>query len=184
MSEETIIGKMEILRLNNEQSNKITRKCIQEALIFLMQRKNYADISVTDIVKKAGVSRTAYYRNYKSKDDVLENYVNEIIITIYKAMNKFDYDLKEYDFWLTMFENLIDYADKLKLLFCNGFSEKIENGLYRSTIAEYKTVTESDKYIERFWSGAICSIIKQWVNDNMKEPPQTMAKICCHIENK
>lgn len=184
MSEKTIIANMEVLRLNNEQSNKITRKCIQDALIILMNKKPYAEITVTDIVKKAGVSRTAYYRNYNSKDDVLENYINEIISAIYKSMSKFDYNLREYDFWLTMFENLIDYADKLKLLFCNGFSEKIENGIYFSTIAEYQTVSERDKYIERFWSGAICSVIKQWVNDDMKEPPQNMANICCHIENK
>lgn len=184
MSKKVIISNKEILRLNNEQSNKITRECIQEALIILLSKKAYDKITVTDIVKKAGVSRTAYYRNYKSKNDVLEYYVNEIIGSIYTSMKKFDYNTREYDFWFTMFNNLIYYTDKLRLLFSNGFREKIEDGIYLMIISEYKTVTDNDRYIEKFWSGAVCSVIKQWIDDKMNKTPQKMAKICSHIENK
>ena len=60
------------LKLSNEEVNRITKDSIQEALVYLLSKKNINDISVTEIVNKAGVSRTAYYRNYQSKEDILK----------------------------------------------------------------------------------------------------------------
>lgn len=135
MSENGRDLKAEALRLSNEELKRLTRESIQNALIILMGKKEYSEISVTEIVKKAGVSRTAYYRNYSSKDDVLEHFLNEVISVIYNAMKEFNYDTDEYGFWLTMFKNILPYADTLKLLFRGGFGEKIENGMLTLMLA-------------------------------------------------
>ena len=52
---------------------------IYEALVELMKQKPYHEITITDITKKAGVSRMAYYRNYKDKDDILIEHFREIL---------------------------------------------------------------------------------------------------------
>lgn len=44
---------------------------IYTALLQLMEKKPYSEISITDIVQRAGVSRMAYYRNYQTKDEIL-----------------------------------------------------------------------------------------------------------------
>lgn len=184
MSEKGSSRKTEALRLSNEELKRLTRESIQDALIILMGKKEYSEISVTEIVQKAGVSRTAYYRNYSSKDDVLEHFLNEAISVIYDAMKEFNYDTDEYGFWLTMFKNILPYADTLRLLFRRGFGEKIENGMLTLMLAEYDELTEKDKYVECFWCGAVCSVIRQWVADDMLLPPESMAEICCKIEGK
>ena len=38
------------LRLSNEESNRLTRECIEAALILLMQDADFASISITDII--------------------------------------------------------------------------------------------------------------------------------------
>jgi AcrR family transcriptional regulator len=48
-----------------------SRACIVEALFRLMEKLSYTKISVSGIIKKAGVSRQTFYRHYKSKDDVI-----------------------------------------------------------------------------------------------------------------
>lgn len=48
-------------------ANQFTKHCIMEALLQLMHTQEYDDISITDITKRAGVSRMSYYRNYNSK---------------------------------------------------------------------------------------------------------------------
>ena len=53
--------------------NLLTKECIVTALLRLMDTKNYSDISITEITNLAGVSRMAYYRNYKNKDEILIN---------------------------------------------------------------------------------------------------------------
>lgn len=56
--------------------------CIYDALIALMKIKPYNKISVTDITERAGVSRMAYYRNYKEKDDILLNRFRDELIQL------------------------------------------------------------------------------------------------------
>lgn len=52
-------------------ARRATTEWIYEALVELMRETPYDRITVTDIAKKAGVSRMAYYRNYRDKDDIL-----------------------------------------------------------------------------------------------------------------
>ncbi len=53
------------------QNKEATKDCIFTALILLMEQKEYKYITVTDIARKAGVSRMTYYRTYSSKEDIL-----------------------------------------------------------------------------------------------------------------
>ena len=44
---------------------------IVQALFKLIDSKNYDEITITDIAKKAGVTRISFYRNFESKEDIL-----------------------------------------------------------------------------------------------------------------
>lgn len=50
-------------------THELIEQCILDALIQLLQKHPYDEITITDITNKAGVSRMAYYRNYESKDE-------------------------------------------------------------------------------------------------------------------
>ena len=52
-------------------ANTIVRESIETALIQLMEKKPFGEISISEIVEKAGVSRVSYYRNYYYKEEVL-----------------------------------------------------------------------------------------------------------------
>lgn len=53
---------------------------LYEALVQLMETTPYEDITVTDIAKKAGVSRMAYYRHYSGKDEILISHVKDVLV--------------------------------------------------------------------------------------------------------
>ena len=57
-------------RTNNMQ-NILTKESIFTALMILMEKKDFKEISITEITKKAGVSRMAFYRNYDEKEDII-----------------------------------------------------------------------------------------------------------------
>lgn len=57
---------------SNKESNQLTRESIEVALLFLLEKKDMKQISISELVRKAGVSRNAFYRNYKSKEEILE----------------------------------------------------------------------------------------------------------------
>lgn len=59
---------------SNKEANQLTKESIETALLFLLEKKELKQISVSELVQKAGVSRNAFYRNYKSKEEILEAY--------------------------------------------------------------------------------------------------------------
>ena len=56
------------------QSEKYVDEYIINALFNLMKKKNFENISITEITNKAGVSRNSFYRNFNSKEDIVKGY--------------------------------------------------------------------------------------------------------------
>ena len=67
------LKKKEALRLSNAESKALTRSCIRTALLMLLGEKRYEDITTTEIIEKSGVSRAGFYRNYRSKLEVIQD---------------------------------------------------------------------------------------------------------------
>ena len=61
-----------------------TRKHIQEALIELTVEKGYDAITAQDIVNRASINRSTFYRHYLDKDDLLSKYMDEVTGVIFK----------------------------------------------------------------------------------------------------
>lgn len=69
---------------SNKEANQLTKESIETALLFLLEKKDLKQISISELVRKAGVSRNAFYRNYKSKEDILEAYYERTSISLKK----------------------------------------------------------------------------------------------------
>ncbi|MFC5588166.1 TetR/AcrR family transcriptional regulator [Sporosarcina soli] len=173
--------RMEVLRLSNLESNRLTKECIESALVLLMKEKNFNEISITEIVKRAGVSRTAYYRNYASKEDVLHSMVQEVVNNTAKAMGLHDPDKNLYEFWYTMFDSIKPFSETFQILLKANFGETI---LYQINKKLQEKVTEGDvkgHYQQCFWSGAVYSILTEWVRTGMQQTVEEMTRLCCTI---
>ena len=55
MSNNTLMGNIDVLKLSNEKSNKITIKCLDQALIILIKKIPFKKITIKKLDKKAGV---------------------------------------------------------------------------------------------------------------------------------
>ncbi|WP_300558725.1 TetR/AcrR family transcriptional regulator, partial [Companilactobacillus sp.] len=53
---------------------KDSQQYLTTALLQLLETKPLNEISVTQVVKRAGVSRMAFYRNFDTLDDLLTSY--------------------------------------------------------------------------------------------------------------
>jgi AcrR family transcriptional regulator len=101
----------ETLKRNNAESNFVTRESAQDALFFLMNEQDYEEIRITDIIRKSGISRSAYYRNYKTKDDVLRDSVGDITALV---IHTFTTDVEEN--WRRYIRTIRQNRRKLELL--------------------------------------------------------------------
>lgn len=55
-----------------------SQKWLVAALLDLMKEKPYDKISIKEIAEKADLDRSTFYRNFKSKENVLNLYLNEL----------------------------------------------------------------------------------------------------------
>ncbi len=55
-----------------------TRNLIVEALIELTIQKGFAAVTVQDIVQRAGINRSTFYRHYRDKFDLLDQYAEAV----------------------------------------------------------------------------------------------------------
>lgn len=59
-----------------------------KALVLLLEQKPYDKISITEIAKRAGVSRMSYYRNYSSKDEIITKFWEKSLPIIWRKCCK------------------------------------------------------------------------------------------------
>lgn len=173
--------KREVLRLSNKESNKITRECIEAALILLMQKKEYNEITISEIVKRAGVSRTAYYRNYESKDDILKNLLHHVISNINAAISQFSYVTEQESYWNALFVTTKAHAKSIYALLKAGFGHIILEEITKHMIVDIMEKDMKSKYDMIFWSGAVYNVLTKWVQSGMEQTEDEMVQICLYI---
>ena len=88
LKEQTEMEKHKVLRLSNAESNRLTKECLETAMIKLLAGKTIDRITVTELAKVAGVSRAAFYSNYNSKEDVLHSWADQFIGTLFEFLLK------------------------------------------------------------------------------------------------
>ena len=175
------------MRNQGNSQNKITKESIFTALMILMEKKNLNEISITEITNKAGVSRMAYYRNYKLKedivinylDDLFEEYVNEILS--HEKPVKFR-DACLYFAYFRKHEKLIKNLIKSNLthLILDRF-DKYLYFLFRNNVSDKKYSPEVEKYVIEYISGGLYKILISWIKSGMKESDEYMGRLICDI---
>jgi len=65
-----------------------TRERLGDALIALMHEQNFDDITVKDVLDRAGVSRSTFYVHYSDKDDLLLSDVEDFLEKVSTALKR------------------------------------------------------------------------------------------------
>lgn len=59
------------ISMNNQEKNTYVRNQILTTLLEMMKTESFNSITISDLVAKAEVGRASFYRNYRTKEDVL-----------------------------------------------------------------------------------------------------------------
>ncbi len=177
----TQIEKKKVIRLNNQQGSSLSKECLRDALLQLMCEKKLEDITIIEIVSKAGVSRMAFYRNYKDKDNLLE----DISKTLLKDMNQFyqeRFDEKEsFKAFKSFFSCLVDNRRFIEIIV--RIIEKQNRSIF--AFPSLLNILHPNNSLQIYGVEALekgmNAIIYTWIKNGMKESPKEMAQICQQI---
>ena len=149
-----------------------TKPYIEEALLVLLKDQNLDSISVSDVVKKAGVSRASFYRNYLDLKQVINEYVERIFNKQYGASS----NMKDSIYQILLY--YYQHRDVLILLEKNDLLDMMNDVLFQTTINEINALNVfNNKYQPYFFAGAAAGFIRGWIKNGFDEKPEVMVEL-------
>ncbi len=174
----TVIQEKNVLRLNNAESNRLTRECLATALMQLMKEKPIDRITITELVKRSGVSRTAFYRNYSTKEEILQNLCEEITALTNEFISKPEFKENTYLWFKECFKVIKENADVINTILDANLSLNGEM-IARSVLdSMYSSDDRMTRYRKRAMAAAFQRILCLWVREGMIESVDEMAEFC------
>lgn len=161
--------------------NESVREAIALALIKLMKTKPFSEISISEIAKVAGVSRSSIYRNFDSKEQILINHIQDLYNHYFLSEDILHYFPEKADlhrFLLPRFRFIKQQKDFFTVLHKNNLLyytfEQMDSELI--LLLNGQDSSPSPYYLSMF-AGSYAAIISRWVDNGFKESEEEMVEI-------
>lgn len=175
-------------RFETKYSN--SARAMDEALIYLLNDKDYDYITIKEICKKAGVNRSTFYLHYENIDDLLKESVDWMINDFFsyfdntKANLPLDIKAKTTnELFLISKTYLIPYLTYIKehkkvmtaiimrpeILNIDLNYTKLYKHILAPILDKFNVDIEDRNYIVKFYIEGIMAIVQLWIKCNFKE---------------
>ena len=148
--------RLRLLHANSAALHAETVACIKNALLALMEQKPFDDVSMTDIIRKSGVSRAGVYYNYKSKTEILLDICQDPINEVISGLTDSIFDNMEMIFRIGM-----KYKSSFRIVIAAGLEHEI---LHRMN-QQFEDVSSS--FYIPLWNGMIYNAFIEWARAGM-----------------
>ena len=158
---------LERLQKNNEESREFVRSCFRFALMIILKDKNDNHLSVSRLCQIAGVSRTAFYRNYETIDDVLVDEIRGFALSLAKQIGT-----DVYNNWLALFQTVDAKREDFEAIIGAGFETKILE-VFLSLLPR----DEENRTVQAMWLSLFYSMMIKWLKEKKPKKVEDMARL-------
>jgi len=162
-----------------------TRQLLSDALIELILGKNYASITVQDVIDRANIGRSTFYAHYHDKEDLLLSSFERVIDALgqhmehgpqsgqplFPSLGLFRHVQEQYE----LYQALV-WGRGADLLFKNGqryLSDRIEKQL-DALVKDRSKPAVPTPVLANFLAGAFLTLLKWWLDNKMIYSPERM----------
>ena len=165
------------MNTHNNRRRQDSRERMEKAFIELLQDREFSEIRVSEVCKRAGVNRTTFYANYPDLRgladairDKLENNLTELYAEeIAAGRNSNDY--------LKLFRHIRDNQIFYRTYFKLGYDNQYRIFRYDRSLAERHFQNRFVEYHMEFFRSGLTRIIKLWMENGCRETPEEMMEI-------
>lgn len=191
----------------NESKYYNTALLMDEALLSILETKEYEYITVKEVCLKAGVNRSTFYLHYESMDDLLNEMIDMVNDNFYSSFNSVplkpikesikNKDKKELilikDVFLRPYLNYILEYKKVFLLSYKKYQLfkgketflKFNKELFIPIASIFNIEKDKQDYFIRYFRDGVLSIVYLWLENGCKESIDKIIEIiyeCSGIE--
>ena len=162
---------------------KNDRRCIKsaeaivEALSTLLEKKDYENITISDIQRESSVGRATFYRLFDTIDDVVAYKIDDMLQEF--ASSYREQPLR--GFITGFIETVLNKGDKMLNVAVSGRIDLIVSSMKKSLISimDNSLITSDDSYEYKFavFCGATISLIASWRTRGQQESIEELINV-------
>ncbi|WP_336787570.1 TetR/AcrR family transcriptional regulator [Paenibacillus sp. MMO-177] len=177
-----------------------TKQQIYDSLMALIAEKGLEHVTVTDITSHADLNRGTFYLHYRDVPDILQQLKDHVFKSIEQLVIKLDFrkameygERREiYPLSVQIFEEFAKHADFLKVMFgpkgdlsyAIQFRTLMTRHIYEKiNIPEAADLNIRRDYVVAYMTSAHFGMLMHWIECDLDQTPQQMAKIMMNIVN-
>lgn len=169
-------------------AGKRSKMLIVTSLLSLMQTIDYQKITITEITIKATLTRRTFYAHFKTKDEVLNYYMDELNENLLQLIKKHaDRDHKTtaliyFRFWMS-------HSNLLRLLKSNNLLNHLFANLDKN-ITDIRLIygcnlsSNNKKYADyssMYFKSILSGMLEKWLDNNEEESAQELVDLVIDI---
>jgi Bacterial regulatory proteins, tetR family/Transcriptional regulator C-terminal region len=162
-----------------------TKKYLTEALIALIFKKGYEQVTIQDIIDKANVGRSTFYFHYENKEQLLLDGHHNLGVNLFPDENLTDEDFNFHDLFLHISENLQLAKAMLGKMGGNIMTGFLKNHIafrikkkYNAKFGKNKTQQKMLNYQTDAAASLVMSFLISWIEDDLLFSVEEMTAIC------
>ena len=172
-----------------KEANRRVKENITTALLHLLNQKSISEISVSEIISKAGVARASFYRNYASKENVITTLIADILESFRENIQLDGNDFYTYENVHKSFEYFSQYAVQVLDLHRFGYGSILLEMLnhFHEEIAGTMAYKSIEKYRLYMYIGSLYNTAMIWLQNGQIETIDEISDmfyLTCAIHNK
>ncbi|WP_151734055.1 TetR/AcrR family transcriptional regulator ['Paenibacillus yunnanensis' Narsing Rao et al. 2020] len=173
-----------------------SKAALKEALIHLLQQKEFRMISITDIVQEADLNRGTFYKHYQYKEELLEDISRDVLADLihsyrepYEGSDTFEIG-KMGASGIKIFDHVqrhaYFYTLSIRSSALAAFREQMILVLKKLSLQDLGDSPRRPEQLDRgllagYHAYAILGMIMEWVNDGFRHSPAYMAEQLAQI---
>ena len=175
--------KNEEKRVNKQESKYAnTASLMDEALLLLLEQKEFDQITVKELCQKAGVNRTTFYLHYETMNDLLEETVDMITERFKESLSAIppgdpSTEILTSEKYLRPYlgfikENMRAYRVihlKDQLFQSQKTFESFYQSIFSPALTHFGVSESEKKYVFAFYTQGTVAIIGKWLEDNCRD---------------
>ena len=168
----------------HERQREQSRQMIENAFFELLREKEFSQITVSEIVKRADVARRTFYRLYEKKESVIAVYFQNLCEEYKNEHTQIEsYDLKQvardyFEFWYIQRDKLLTfYKAGLQDLLYYGISSASTEVIRSRIQDEQLRKLPEVEYFATYSVGGFINLLIRWIEKGMEGTPQEYAEV-------
>jgi len=150
------------------------------SLALLSTTKNYADISISELTKNAGVSRMYFYRHYQTFDDIITAHINDIFSRFLQLIGR-QPTKSTSAITRSFFEAFAPDLEAFVIFLNNGQGALIQRTFEQDLTDLLQTELlpfprQNDAYWQSYVSGGLSRVLVVWFEDAQRDSPKVMGE--------